>query len=325
MPRPFLSVVSPVYGAPDLLPLLSERLKASLEPWADFEIILVNDACPQGSGAVAEKLAAADSRVKLIDLSRNYGQHAAISAGLDRAEGDYVVVMDCDLQDQPEEIRKMYDHLRAGGFEAVFGSRRRRRDGWFKQARSLAFRRVISLLADNSLQITRDDTSNFSIITRRVALAYRSFQERERLYGVIVGRILPKIGLVEVEHAPRPSGRSSYNLRKNIRLAANAVIANSHQPLVFSIYCALGLFVLAFALGAKVLAAYFLYGSPVLGWTSTMVVSCFFFGLQMLFMGILGAYIGQIALESKRRPFYLVARTLNLDGRGEAPEKSAGP
>ncbi|MDR3038281.1 MAG: glycosyltransferase, partial [Candidatus Adiutrix sp.] len=239
-----------------------------------------------------------------------------------RAEGDYVVVMDCDLQDQPEEIRKMYDHLRAGGFEAVFGSRVRRRDGWFKRARSLAFRRVISLLAETPLAVARGDTSNFSIIARRVALAYRLFQEKERLYGVIVSRILPKIGVVAVEHAPRPSGRSAYNLRKNIRLAANAVIANSHQPLVFSIYCALSLFILAFALGAKVLLAYFLYGSPVLGWTSTMVLICFFFGLQMLFMGILGAYISQIALESKRRPFYLVARTLNLEDRSKTPESA---
>ena len=316
MSRPFLSVVIPVYGAPELLPLLYERLRVALEPWADFEMIMVNDACPLGSGEVAADLAARDTRVKVIDLMRNYGQHVAISAGLDQAEGAYVVVMDCDLQDPPEEIKKIYDHLKAGAFEAVFGSRRVRRDGWFKHIRSRAFRLAINALSEGALKV-REDTANFSVITRRVVLAYRLFQEKERLYGAIVSRIVPHLGVVAVEHAARPSGRSAYDLKKNIRLAFNAVISNSHRPLVLSIYCALGLFVLAFALGAKVLFSYFLHGSPVLGWTSTIVVICFFFGVQMLFLGILGAYIGQIALESKGRPFYLTARTLNLAG----PEK----
>ena len=318
MTRPFLSVVSPVYGAPDLLPLLYERLKAALDPWADFELILVNDACPRGSGAVAADLAARDARVKLIDLLRNHGQHVAISAGLDYAAGDYVVVMDCDLQDQPEEIGKMFDHLQAGGFEAVLGSRSRRRDGWFKGFCSLAFRRVINLLSEGVLKV-REDAANFSIITRRAALAYRRFQERERLYGAILTRIVPVMGVVEVEHAARPAGRSAYDFRKKLRLAAQAIIANSQRPLTFSIYCALGLFALAFALGAKVLWNWLLHGSTVLGWASTMVAICFFSGLQMLFLGILGAYVGQIALESKRRPYYLVARTLNLDRREDPP------
>ena len=314
MKKPFLSVVTPVYGAPDLLPLLYERLKAALEPWADFEIIMVNDACPQGSGEAAAELAARDERVKLIDLMRNYGQHVAISAGLDQARGDWVVVMDCDLQDPPEEIKKIYDHLQAGGFEAVFGSRLERRDSWFKHVRSRAFRLVINALSEGALKV-REDTANFSVITRRVVLAYRRFKEKERLYGAIVSRIVSNIGVIAVEHAARPTGRSAYDLKKTIRLAFNAVISNSHRPLMLSIYCALGLFVLAFALGGKVFWDYLERGSPVMGWTSTMVVICFFFGLQMLFLGILGAYLGQIALESKGRPFYLTARTINLAGR----------
>ena len=310
--RPFLSVVTPVYGAPELLPPLYERLRAALEPWADFELIMVNDACPLGSGEAAAELAARDARVKVIDLMRNYGQHVAISAGLDQAEGDYAVVMDCDLQDQPEEIKIIYDHLQAGGFEAVFGSRQARRDGWFKRVRSRAFRLAINALVEGGPKV-KEDTANFSVITRRVVLAYRRFQEKERLYGAIVSRIVSRVGVVAVEHAARPSGRSAYNLSKNIRLAFNAVISNSHRPLALAIYCALGLFILAFALGAKVLFSYFIHGSSVMGWTSTMVVICFFFGLQMLFLGILGAYIGQIALESKGRPFYLTARTLNME------------
>ncbi|MDR1920172.1 MAG: glycosyltransferase family 2 protein [Candidatus Adiutrix sp.] len=319
-----LSVVIPVYGAPRLTPLLYERLVAALSPWADFELIMVNDACPLGSGLEIEKLAAADARVKYIDLLRNYGQHVAISVGLDYADGDYVVVMDCDLQDQPEEIKKMYDQLESGGYDAVFAVRGNRQDAWRKRFCSKCFRLVYNLLLEDALWADKE-TANFSVITRRTAAAYRRFGEKERLYGAIIARIVPEIALVEVAHAARPAlgGGSAYSLRKSVKLAAGAIIANSNRPLIFSVYCALGLFVLAFFFAAKVVASYFLYGSPVMGWPSTIVALCFFFGLQMLFLGVLGAYVGNIALESKRRPLYLVSKTLNAGKEvSEAPQSA---
>lgn len=310
-----LSVVVPVYGAPAILPALYERLVAALEPWTDFELVLVNDNCPCGSGPVLDELAAKDARVKVIHFIRNYGQHTAITAGLDHAEGDYAVVMDCDLQDQPEEIKKMYDHLLAGDYDAVFGIRAHRRHGPVQRATSWLYANCLRLLVRDMTK-TKKDLGNFSVISRKTVLGFRRFRERERLYGVIVGRILSHkaIGLVEVAHAQREEGHSSYNFARRLRLAAHTIIANSNKPLLLAIFGALGSFGLATVLGLRTLVNYFIHGQVVSGWTSLMLVFCFFSGLQMLFLGILGAYLADVINAVKGRPLYIVDHRLNFDG-----------
>ncbi|MDR1045148.1 MAG: glycosyltransferase family 2 protein [Candidatus Adiutrix sp.] len=312
-----LSVVIPVYGAPTILPVLYERLVAALSPWTDFELIMVNDHCPQGSGNILEELAAKDRRVKFIDFIRNYGQHIAIAAGLDYARGDYAVVMDCDLQDQPEEIKKMYDHLAGGGFEAVFGVRINRQHGTMRRLESKVFNVLYRLLAQNATKTTQN-IGNFSIISRKAIDAHRLFRESERLYGAVIGRILPEAGYVEVAHSQRCDGESSYTLIKKFRLAANTIIANSNKPLIFAVYCALGAFALSLLIGLKILVSYLLYGTAVSGWTSLMLALCFFSGLQMLFLGVLGAYMGSASTAVKHRPLYIISKSRNVSG---APEK----
>lgn len=311
-----LSVIIPVYGAPTILPKLYERLVAALSPWTDFELIMVNDHCPQGSGKIIEELAAKDNRVKFIDLIRNYGQHIAITAGLDHAQGDYAVIMDCDLQDQPEEIKKMYDHLTTGGFEAVFGVRVNRQHGVLRCLESQIFNVIYRIFAQNTTKTTQN-ISNFSIITKKTIEAHRLFREKERLYGAIIGLILPEVGYVEVAHSQRYDGKSSYTLIKKIRLAVNTIIANSNKPLIFAIYCAFGAFTLSLLIGIKILVSYLLHGTVIFGWTSLMLALCFFSGLQMLFLGILGAYLGSSSTAVKHRPMYIISKAQNISGAFE--------
>lgn len=311
-----LSVVIPVYGAPKILPVLYERLVAALSPWTDFELILVNDHCPYGSGEVIEELAAQDSRVIFIDLIRNYGQHVAITAGLDQARGDYAVVMDCDLQDQPEEIKKMYDQLVSGNYEAVFGIRKDRQHSKRQRVESKVFTFFYRLLSQGVAK-TSNDAGNFSIITGKLVRAYRLFREDDRLYGVIIGRILPGVGFVEVAHGQRYEGKSSYNFSKRLTLALNTIISNSNKPLIFAIYGAFGAFALAAVIGIKTLITYLVWGVGISGWTSLMLILCFFSGMQMLFLGILGAYLGSASTAVKRRPMYIINKVANVDKNPE--------
>lgn len=321
-----ISVVIPVYGAPKVLQALYERLVDALTPWTDFELIMVNDCCPFGSGQVLEELAAKDPRVKFIDFLRNYGQHTAITAGLDYASGDYAVVMDCDLQDQPEEIKTLYDHLISQKYEAVFGIRAGRQHGLVQRLESKLF--VIShhLLIPGIVR-TNDDVGNFSIITRKVVNAYRLFREEERLYGIVISRILPDIGFINIPHAQRVEGKSSYTFYKRLRLAYNTLIYNSNKPLRLAIYFAFGAFAVAAGIGLKTFITYYIHGVAISGWTSLMLVLCFFSGLQMLFMGILGAYLGTVSTAVKRRPLYLVTRSMNTEDHPAAdgaPNKDEG-
>lgn len=305
-----LSVVVPVYGAPQTVRPLYKRLISALS-WADdLEIILVNDACPKNSGAEIEKLAKEDSRVKYINLARNFGQHIAISAGLDYAGGDYVAVMDCDLQDRPEEIKKLYDKAQEG-FDAVFAYRLNRQDSWAKRFTSKCFHDVYNFFSEKS---TKSPVlhGNFSVITRRVVEKYRQFTEKNRGYPNIIMWLGYKMGYVEVEHDARAEGKSSYNLFKSLYLAFSIIMSQSNKPLQLSMFCSAGMFILSFLLILRLVYIRLFYGSPLEGWTSIMVSLFFVSGLLFLCLSVIGAYIGNIFNESKRRPLYIVDKVMNV-------------
>ena len=304
-----ISVVSPIYGCKACLPELYERLVASLTSiTSSFEIILVNDACPQNSWECIEKLCAKDARVKGINLSRNFGQHYAISAGLDHAKGEWVVVMDCDLQDQPEEIVKFYAKAMEG-YDIVFGQRVERQDGFFKKLGSQAFNKVLEYFTD-----TKQDNSiaNFGIYARKVIETINRYREQSRDFLLFAKMVGFRRAIIEIEHAPRAHGSSSYTLSKLIRLAIDSIVSHSNKPLRLSIQ--LGFFIstvsLVFALWLVV--RYFFYHTPTEGWTSLMVSMFFMFGLLFALIGIVGLYIGKIFDEVKRRPLYIIQETINL-------------
>ena len=304
-----ISIVSPIYGCKACLFELYERLVASLSPITEnFEIILVNDACPQKSWETIALLAQKDKRVKGINLSRNFGQHYAITAGLDHAKGEWVVVMDCDLQDKPEEILKLYAKAQEG-YDIVFGKRVERQDGFFKRLSSKLFNYVLEYFTD-----TKHDNSiaNFGIYAQKVIQTINRYREQSRdflLFAKIVGF---KKTEIEIEHAQRTHGKSSYNFSKLINLAIDSILSHSNKPLRLSIQ--LGFFIALTSLGFALwlILRYFFYHTPAEGWTSLMVSMFFMFGLLFAILGITGLYIGKIFDEVKNRPLYIIGETINL-------------
>ena len=304
-----ISVVSPIYGCKACLPELYERLVASLSQISpSFEIILVNDACPENSWECIELLCERDSRVKGINLSRNFGQHYAISAGLDHARGEWVVVMDCDLQDQPEEILKFYAKAQEG-YDIVFGQRVNRRDSFFKKFGSAAFNRVLEYFTGSR----HDNTiANFGIYAKKVIATINRYREQSRDFLLFARLVGFKKAVIEIEHAPRAHGESSYTLSKLIRLAIDSIVSHSNKPLRLCIK--LGFFIAMASMGFALwlILRYFFYHTPTEGWTSLMVSMFFMFGLLFAVIGIVGLYIGKIFDEVKQRPLYIIGETKNL-------------
>ncbi|AHJ11668.1 glycosyltransferase family 2 protein [Sulfurospirillum multivorans] len=304
-----ISVISPIYGCKECLFELYDRLVKTLSQITEnFEIILVNDACPQASWERIAMLCAKDPRVKGINLSRNFGQHYAITAGLDHAKGEWVVVMDCDLQDRPEEIIKLYNKA-LDGYDIVFGRRAQRQDSFIKRFGSMAFNRVLEYFTE-----TKHDNSiaNFGIYAHKVVETINRYREHSRDFLLFAQMVGFKKVEIDIEHAPRVHGESSYNFSKLFRLAIDSIISHSNKPLRLSIQ--LGFFI---ALASLVYASwlvirYFFYHTPAEGWTSLMVSMFFMFGLLFAIIGITGLYIGKIFDEVKRRPLYLIQETLNL-------------
>lgn len=311
MPKaPYVSVVTPVYGCRTCLAQLYSRLAATLSRISeDFEIIMVNDASPDGAWAAIEELAARDSRVKGINLSRNFGQHQAITAGLDHTSGEWIVVMDCDLQDQPEQILKMYEATR-GGYDVVFGRRVRRQDGFLKRLSSSAFNAVLGTLMGQRLDPA---IANFGVYHRKVIEGFRRIRDVDRSFPMFVRWLGFRQTSVEIEHAERAEGKSSYTLGKLIAFAVANVAAYSNKPLVISIYVGAIFSSLSFLTAIYYVARYLIHGVGVEGWTSLMVSLYFIAGLLLANLGVLGLYIGKSFEQAKARPLYVVSDLRNLE------------
>lgn len=315
--KPLLSVVTPVYGCRACLNQLVSRLFAVGDDLGVcMEIVLVNDASPDGAWASIKSLAESDSRIVGVNLFRNYGQHFAITAGLDHASGDWVAVMDCDLQDVPEELPKLYRKAVEEGHDAVFGRRVARADSGRKKLASKLFHSTMRLLSG----VKSDPAvANFSVISRQVVDAVRSLGERHRSYGLLVSIVGPKVAFVNVAHGPRQEGRSSYGLAKQIRLALDVIVSHTTRPLLFS--AVLGFILAGISLLAIVglLVRYMLFGFGVAGWASTMVSVWFVGGMILGTLGVIGLYLGKVFEQVKGRPLYVVAEVIR--GGQIAPPK----
>jgi dolichol-phosphate mannosyltransferase len=303
---PHLSVVIPVYKAEHCLDELYLRLKAALESISpDFEIVLVEDCGGDNSWQVIERLAAADPRVRGIQFSRNFGQHYGITAGLDHCHGDWVVVMDCDLQDRPEEIPRLYAKAQEG-YDIVLARRTARQDPPVKRITSLLFYKIFSYLAD----IEYDGASgNFRIMSRKVVASFRRMGEQLRFFGGLVQWLGFPTTSIEVEHAERLDGNSTYTYAKLWKLATETIIAYSDKPLRIGVRFGFGMAGLAFGYGMYILLRALLYGSPIPGWNSLIVSLYFIGGITIAMLGIIGIYLGKAFDESKKRPLYIVRRT----------------
>ena len=301
-----ISVVTPVYGCCENLDSLYERLRDTLSTITeDYEIIMVNDASPDNAWEAIKELALKDERVKGVDLSRNFGQHRAISAGLEYSKGEWTVVMDCDLQDQPEDIIKLYNKAMEG-YDIVFGRRFERKDSIYKKFSSRMFYIVNDYLTENKLDST---VANYSIISRKALNSVLRLKEQNRVYSLFANWVGFKKVEIDIEHAKRPEGKSSYSLYKLIHLAIDSIVSQSNKPLRLAIKFGFILSLLSFLYGIWLIIRYFLFSIPAEGWTSVMVSIYFIGGLMFANMGILGLYIGKIFDETKDRPIFLVQET----------------
>jgi len=311
---PHLSVVIPVYRAEHCLDELYQRLKAALESITpDFEIVLIEDCGGDDSWQVIERLAAADPRVRGIQFSRNFGQHYGITAGLDHCHGDWVVVMDCDLQDRPEEIPHLYAKAQQG-YDIVLARRGARRDPLLKRVTSWLFYKLFSYLADIEYDA---QTGNFRIMSRKVVANFRRIREQLRFFGGLVQWMGFPTASIEVEHAERHEGKSTYTFAKLWKLAAETIIAYSDKPLRLAIRFGFIMAFFAFCYGVYIFVRALLYGSPIEGWSSLIVSLYFIGGIIIAILGIIGIYLGKTFDESKKRPLYIVRRA-TFDEHGPA-------
>lgn len=301
--------MAPAYRCADCIAELHRRLTAPLGRLADsYEIILVDDGSPDRDWEVISEIARKDPRVKGIKLSRNYGQHYAITAGLDHATGNWVVVMDCDLQDQPEEIEKLYAKAQQG-YDIVFARRRGRGDSLYRRLCSQLFSLLYNYLGDLEVD---NSIANFSISSSRVIQYVRQFRERSRSFPIFLNAVGFRRAFVKVEHAPRFAGQSSYSFIKLFDFAVQCVVSRSNKPLRLSIRFGFALACLSIFYGLVIVSRYFLYGVNVPGWTTLAVLTCFLGGLGFANLGVLGLYLGKVFDEVKARPLYCVEQTRNL-------------
>lgn len=300
---PYFSVVTPVYGCKTSLYELYHRVKSTLDTInPDFELILINDKSPDDAWETIVDLANKDKRVKGINLSRNFGQHYAITAGLDFAKGDWIVVMDCDLQDQPEEIINL--HAKAlEGYHIVYAQRLLRNDRWLKKTTSKLFYKVLGYLTDTKQDPT---IANFGIYSKIVVDSILSMKDYHRYFPTMVRWVGYENTKITVSHAERADGKSSYSIKKLIKLALDTIISFSDKPLKLMVKIGFLISCISFILGIYNLVEFINNKILVPGYTSLIVSIWFLSGLIITLLGIVGLYIGKTFEKVKGRPEYLV-------------------
>jgi polyisoprenyl-phosphate glycosyltransferase len=305
-----LSVVVPVYMGCVFLRELYERVKKSVElVFTDFELILVNDASPDNVWPDIVALCKQDIRVKGINLSRNFGQHYAITAGLNYVTGEWVVVMDCDLQDVPEEIPNLYKKA-CEGYDSVFTQRHDRQDAFLKRLQSRLFYKVFSYLTDTKLD---HSVANFGIYHRKVIRSILSMEDRIRYFPTMSQWVGFRKAYLPVTHGERKEGSSSYTLAKLLRLAASNVIAFSDKPLRIFIYAGFAMSSLSLFIAAFYGFLYLSGGIRVPGYASLILSLWFIGGMLMCSLGVVGVYIGKTFDQVKRRPVFIASDKLNIE------------
>lgn len=303
-----ISVVSPVFKAENTIDELVNRIVHNLEEITkDYEIILVEDGGNDQSWFKIQNIARVNKKVKGIKLSRNFGQHFAITAGLDQAQGDWVIVMDCDLQDKPEEFKKLVNKTNEG-FEVVFACRSNRKDTFLKKLFSKWFYRILSYLTDYK----HDETiANFGIYHRKVIKAIVSMREQVRFFPAMVMWVGFSSSKVQVEHGNRFEGKSSYNIMSLFKLAINIILAYSEKPIRLLIKCGMGISFFSFLVALFYIYKWSIGKIEVLGFT-TMIVSIWFLsGVIMASLGLVGLYVGKTFEGIRNRPLYIIKETAN--------------
>lgn len=310
---PVISVVAPAFDEAPTLPEFARQMTSVLDELGDpWELILVDDGSGDETRAVIHDLHQRDPRIKALSFSKNFGHQAAITAGLDYARGDAVVVIDADLQDPPQVVPELVARWREG-YQVVYATRSvRKGESRFKKLTAAAFYRLMRRIANVDIPV---DTGDFRLLDRRAADAMRGMREQHRYVRGLAAWIGFRSIAVPYERAPRHAGETKYPLKKMIRFAVDGITNFSYLPLQLATYA--GFLVAGVSLVGilTAIALRLFWGHALTGQATTLVSVLFFGGIQLIFLGIIGEYLGRIYDEVKRRPLYIVDEALGLDAR----------
>ena len=301
------SIVVPVYGCKAALEELYDRIKKVMDKISkSYEIILVDDHCPQNSLEVIKKLCEKDKSVIGIEMSKNFGQMKAILAGLDICQGEFVVVMDCDLQDRPEEIPRLFQKLNEG-YDVVFAKRHQRNDKKSKIKVSKLFYKLYTIATGQEYD---PDLCNFSICRKKVIKNYCKIREEHRAFVMYIKWMGFKQTCINVKHDKRKEGKSSYNFKRRLKLAMDILFSQSDELLKFIMGIGLLISIISFLVIILIIVLYFTINLSI-GWPSLIVTICLMGGLNLFAIGIVGLYVGNIFVQVKNRPLYFVRNYFN--------------
>lgn len=314
MNNKLLSVVVPVYNEEAVILETNKRLNAALSSIdMEYEIIYVNDGSRDKTALIVNDLCSKDTRLKFLNFSRNFGHQIAITAGMDYAKGDAIVVIDADLQDPPELIADMVKEWR-NGYDVVYAKRiSREGETFFKKFTAKCFYRILNMLTDVKMP---NDVGDYRLIDKKVAQALKLVNEKNRYIRGIISWLGFKQTAVEFERSKRFAGETKYPLKKMLKFAFDAITSFSLKPLKMASYLGCLLSGIGFLYLIIVIFQYF-FGNTQPGWASMLAVTLFFNGVILIILGILGEYIGRIYDEVKDRPLYIIANSMNIDGEDE--------
>jgi glycosyltransferase involved in cell wall biosynthesis len=299
-----LAVVIPAYNEAPVLAAFQQRLAATLDGLdMDARVLYVDDGSSDGTWRLLGEFAAADARVSAMRLSRNFGKEAAMTAGLDRTDADATIVIDADLQDPPELIPALIARWREG-YDVVYATRGARAgESRLKKLSSAAFYRVMEKLSDTSVP---RDTGDFRLLSRRAVHALRSLRERQRFMKGLFAWVGYRQTAIVYDRDPRQAGATKWNYWRLWNLAVEGITSFSVAPLRLATWLGVTAAMLAFLYGIWVLVKAMMWGDPVRGYPTLMVVILFLGGVQLLALGVIGEYIGRTYAESKQRPLYFI-------------------
>jgi len=307
----YLSVVSPVFLAEGIVDELVKRITEEVSKITqDYEIILVDDGSSDKSWKKIEDNCKADKRIKGIKLSRNFGQHYAITAGLKESRGDYVVVMDCDLQENPRYIHDLIIKSKEG-YDIVLTTHENRKHGKIKNLFSRIFHHIFNMLVGNKNLKGGAQYGSLSLLTRKVVQAFSEYNDFHRHYLSVIRWLGFSKTEITVKHEERFSGKTSYSIKKLIIFAVDGIVSQTEKLLRFSIYTGFSFALIALIAILYVVVISIKYGFQP-GWASTTVLIIFCTGLILISLGVAGIYIGKIFDQVKDRPLFIIDEKINV-------------
>jgi len=305
------SVVIPMYNEEEVIGETYRRLKKVMDTTGEsYELVFINDGSRDRSAEIIAELAQSDKNIRLIDFSRNFGHQVAVTAGLDYAQGQAVVIIDADLQDPPELIPQMLEKWKEG-YDVVYGKRvKRKGETFFKKFTAYLYYRILGALTDGSIP---KDTGDFRLIDRKVCDAIKKMSEKNRFLRGMINWVGFKQVAVEYIRDERWAGETKYPLKKMLKLASDGILSFSYKPLKLATYIGFLLSISGFLYLIYVLYQRLFTDNTITGWASIIAVNLVFNGITLLILGILGEYVGRIYEEVKDRPLYIVKKVVGFE------------